>query len=155
MLLFDEFEEIFEGLTRARQARYAQDLRHALDTLHESVLFVIATIPEPRDLQQYPAILRRLGESFRLEPIDTLQMAMTYVEDYVRAGHERYFIAKGQQPDDSVVQSIDPLSPEIVSEEYQNLDTEVKRQSLNVLPGYFLPRMRKRFQETIEQANEA
>ena len=27
VLLFDEFEEIFEGLTRARQSRYAQDLQ--------------------------------------------------------------------------------------------------------------------------------
>ena len=37
VLLFDEFEEIFEGLPRARQSRYAQDLRHLFDTLTESV----------------------------------------------------------------------------------------------------------------------
>ena len=48
VVLFDEFEEIFEGLSRSRQSRYAQDLRHFFDTLKESVFFVIATVPEPR-----------------------------------------------------------------------------------------------------------
>ncbi|MCZ7545102.1 MAG: hypothetical protein M5R40_16970 [Anaerolineae bacterium] len=54
VLLFDEFEEIFERLTRASQARYAQDLRHLLDTLQESTFFVVATVPEPRDPQAIP-----------------------------------------------------------------------------------------------------
>ena len=39
VLLFDEFEEIFEGLTRSYQSRYAQDLRHLFDILNESVFF--------------------------------------------------------------------------------------------------------------------
>lgn len=37
VLLFDEFEEIFEAPTRSRQSQYAQDLRHLFDTLKESV----------------------------------------------------------------------------------------------------------------------
>ena len=76
VLLFDEFEEIFEGLTRSRQSRYAQDLRHLFDTLKESVFFVIATVPEPKDLAQYPAIERRLGDPVELRPIDSPELAI-------------------------------------------------------------------------------
>ena len=90
VLLFDEFEEIFEGLTRARQSRYAQDLRHLFDMLKESVLFVIATVPEPKDLAQYPAIERRLGNTVELQPIDSLELAIAYVSDYLNSGRDRY-----------------------------------------------------------------
>jgi hypothetical protein len=91
VLLFDEFEEIFEGLTRTRHSRYAQDLRHLFDTLQELIFFVIATVPEPKDLAQYPAIIRRLGEPLRLKPIDSEELAIAYVQDYLRAGREQYF----------------------------------------------------------------
>ena len=90
VLLFDEFEEIFEGLTRSRQSRYAQDLRHLFDTLKESVFFVIATVPEPKDLAQYPAIERRLGNTVALQPIDSVELAINYVLDYLNSGRDKY-----------------------------------------------------------------
>ena len=90
VLLFDEFEEIFEGLSRPRQSRYAQDLRHLFDTLKESVFFVIAATPEPKDLAQYPAIKRRLGNAAELQPINSLELAVEYVLNYLDDGRDKY-----------------------------------------------------------------
>ncbi len=156
VLLFDEFEEIFEGLTRSRQSKYAQDLRHLFDTLKESVFFVIATVPEPKDLGQYPAIERRLGDPVTLEPINSPELAITYVSDYLNSGHDKYEIYLKQKKTASQYHRpgvLEPLTKEIVEGEYLSLKETVEKAELNVLPGYFLPKMRERMKEIVENGN--
>jgi hypothetical protein len=153
VLLFDEFEEIFEGLTRAHQSRYAQDLRHLFDMLNESVLFVIATVPEPKDLAQYPAIERRLGNTVELQPIDSLELAIAYVSDYLNSGRDRYetyLKTDEKQGERERPNELKPLTREIVEAEYLSLKEEVEQAELTVLPGYFLPRMRERIKQIVE-----
>lgn len=152
ILLFDEFEEIFEGLTRSHQARYAQDLRHFFDILNESVFFVIATTPEPKDLAQYPAIERRLGEPVELQPIDSLELATDYVTDYLNSGRDK-FEADKKRPQSNRPSGLEPLTREIVEEEYLSLKQEVEATGENVLPGYFLPRMRERMRQIVESGD--
>ena len=153
VLLFDEFEEIFEGLTRSNQSRYAQDLRHLLDTLKESVFFVIATIPEPRDLGQYPAIERRVDNTVELQPIDSLELARKYVLDYLNNERDKYE-ADSEMPEEQLEeerpQELEPLTPEIIEEEYLSLKKEVEEAELDVLPGYFLPKIRERIKQIVE-----
>ena len=153
VLLFDEFEEIFEGLTRARQSRYAQDLRHLFDMLKESVLFVIATVPEPKDLAQYPAIERRLGNTMELRPIDSFKLAIAYVSDYLNSGRDRYETylktdekQSGQERPDG----LEPLKWSTIKKEYRSLKEAVEKAELAILPGYFLPKMRELIKEIIE-----
>ena len=153
VLLFDEFEEIFEGLTRTRQSRYAQDLRHLLDTLKDSVFFVIATVPEPKDLGQYPAIERRLGDPVELQPIDSLEVAKKYVLDYLESGRDKFEIFSGEIVNTYCKRrptELEPLSVEIVMEEFQILKEEGEQVGLHVLPGYFLPRIRERIKQIVE-----
>ena len=153
VLLFDEFEEIFEGLTRSRQSRYAQDLRHLFDTLKESVFFVIATVPQPKDLAQYPAIERRLGDPVELQPIDSPELAIEYVSDYLDSGrdkYERYIRESEDQHGQKRPQKLEPLTEDTVQEEYSSLKEEVEKAELDVLPGYFLPRMREKIKQIIE-----
>ena len=153
VLLFDEFEEIFEGLTRAHQSRYAQDLRHLFDMLNESVLFVIATVPEPKDLAQYPAIERRLGKTVELQPIDNFKLAIAYVSEYLDSGRDRYETHPNtdeKQGERERRNELEPLTREIVKEEYLSLKEEVEQAELTVLPGYFLPRMRERIKQIVE-----
>ena len=149
VLLFDEFEEIFEGLSRPRQSRYAQDLRHLFDTLKESVFFVIATVPEPKDLGQYPAIERRLGNAAALQPIDSLELAVEYVSDYLTSGRDK-FKERGNQPNLSP-DDLTPLTKEDVEKEYSSLKKEVEEAELDVLPRYFLPRMKERIKQIVEE----
>ena len=153
VLLFDEFEEIFKGLTRSRQSRYAQDLRHLFDTLKESVFFLIATVPEPGDLAQYPAIERRLGKTVELQPIDSLELAIEYVLDYLNSERDKYE-ADSEMPEEQLEeerpQQLEPLTLEIVKEEYLSLKKEVEKAELDVLPGYFLPKIRERIKQIVE-----
>ena len=152
VLLFDEFEEIFEKLTRSHQARYAQDLRHFFDILNESVFFVIATTPEPRDLEQYPAIERRLGEPVELQPIDSLELATDYVTDYLNSGRNK-FEAEKKRPESNRPSGLEPLTQEIVEEEYLSLKQQVEATGENVLPGYFLPKIRERMRQIVENGD--
>ena len=153
VLLFDEFEEIFEGLPRARQSRYAQDLRHLFDTLTESVFFVTATTPVPKDLAQYPAIERRLGDPMELQPIDSLELAIKYVLDYLESGRDKYeTYSENNENQSNQIRPSDlrPLTKEIVKEEYELLKTDLDETELAVLPGHFLPCMRARVKQIIE-----
>ena len=153
VLLFDEFEVIFQILPRARQSRYAQDLRHLLDTLTESVLFVIATVPDPKDLSQYPAIERRLEDPFGLKPISNLQLANEFVLEYLNRGRDEYedalkeLNAEPQRPRPS---SLEPLEQKDVEEEFSSMRDAIGDADLDVLPGYFLPRIRKRTEQKVE-----
>ena len=153
VLLFDEFEEIFEGLTRSRQSRYAQDLRHFFDTLKEAFFFVVVTVPEPRDLSQYPAIERRLGEPLELQPIDSLELAAEYVEDYLNSGRDKYgayWKTHRQEGELHRPHGLEPLTKDDVEQEYYQLNQETEKAELDVLPGVFLPRMRERIKEIVE-----
>lgn len=185
VLLFDEFEEIFEGLSRPRQSRYAQDLRHLFDTLKESVFFVTATTPNPRDLAQYPAIERRLGNAAALQPINSLELAVEYVSDYLDDGRDKYerYLKEREafqnramiraawkehkyehhpkereehenQPQQDRPQHLEPLKQQIIEEEYGLLKEKVEKAKLNVLPGYFLPRMKERIKRKVELPDE-
>lgn len=154
VLLFDEFEEIFEGLTRSRQAPYAQDLRHFFDMLKESVFFVIATVPEPKDLGQYPAIERRLGEPMALQPIDSLALATQYVSDYLNSGRDKYEMHpknREKQGEPRRHHRLESLIKDIAAEEYHSLKRKADAAQLDVLPGYFLPRMRDRVKKIVEE----
>ena len=156
ILLFDEFEEIFEVLIRSQQSRYAQDLRHLFDMLKESVFFVIATTPEPKDLAQYPAIERRLGEPVELEPIDSPQLAIDYVFDYLNSGRNKYetYLKENEKASKHIrPKALEPLTREIVEEEYLSLKEEVKAAELAVLPGFFLPRIRERMRQIVESGD--
>lgn len=152
ILLFDEFEEIFEVLTRSHQARYAQDLRHLFDILKDSIFFVIATTPEPRDLGQYPAIERRLGDPKELRPIDDIELAIDYVTEYLNSGRDK-FEADEKHYDSKRPDGLKPLTQEIVKEEYLSLKEEVEAAELNILPGFFLPRMRERMKQIVESGD--
>lgn len=154
VLLFDEFEEIFDGLSRSRQAPYAQNLRHFFDMLKESVFFIIATIPRPGDLRQYPAIERRLGEPMDLQPIDTPELAIDYVSDYLNSGrdqYEAYLKEHDKEVNRPRPEGLEPLmTEEMITEEYHSLKQKAEEAQLEVLPGYFLPRMRERLKEEVE-----
>ena len=154
ILLFDEFEEIFEGLPRSRQSRYVQDLRHLFDALTESVFFIIATVPEPKDLGQYPAIERRLGEVMAIQAINSPELAINYVSDYLNNGRDKYETHLKEQENQLGLSRPDeliPLTEEDVKEEYSSLKKEVEEAELDVLPGYFLPRMRERIKRIVEE----
>ena len=156
VLLFDEFEEIFEGLTRSQQSRYAQDLRHLFDMLKESIFFVIATIPDPRDLGQYPAIERRLGDPAELQPIDNFKLARNYVLDYLNSGRDKYetYLKENEKASGQTrPNELKPLTEKIIKEEYLSLKETVEAAELAVLPGYFLPRMRDRMRQIVENGD--
>ena len=154
VLLFDEFEEIFKG-TRSYQARYAQDLRHLLDMLNESVFFVIATVPEPKDLAQYPAIERRLGKTVELQPIESLELAMSYVLEYLNSGRDKYeaYLKEEKKEKESEhvrPKALEPLTEDDVKKEYHSLKEEFEEAELAVLPGFFLPRIHERMRQIVE-----
>ena len=156
VLLFDEFEEIFEGLTRARQSQYAQDLRHLFDILKESVFFVTATVPEPNDLAQYPAIERRLGEPFALQPIDNLELAISYVLDYLNSArnkYETYLKEKERESERVRPKGLEPLTEDDVKNEYFSLKEELEKTEFDVLPGRFLPQIRERMRQIVESGD--
>jgi hypothetical protein len=153
VLFFDEFEEIFESLSRAQQSRYAQDLRHLFDTLEASVLFVVATIPQPRDLAQYPAIVRRLGDPHVLEPIGSADVAKSYVADYLAFGRQRFWEAQDnqtQKPTQAQLSSFEPLKVTEIEQEFESVKTHFQQTGQAVLPGFFLPRMRDRMRSVVE-----
>ena len=156
VLLFDEFEVIFQVLPRARQSRYAQDLRHLLDTLKESVFFVIATVPNPKDLSQYPAIERRMEDTFRLHPIDSLELATDFVLEYLNRGRDEYEDALKSlnlTTQKSRPSGLQPLTSEDVKAEFSLMKEEIGDSEFDVLPGYFLPRIRKRTQKIVEKSS--
>ena len=156
VLLFDEFEVIFQILSRARQSRYAQDLRHMLDTLQEPFFFVIATVPDPKDLSQYPAIERRMEDAFRLQPIDNLGLATDFVLEYLDRGRDEYENALknlGSKPQGTRPLDLSPLTPEDVEAEFSSMEEEFGDSEFEVLPGYFLPRMRQRIEQIVKNGS--
>ena len=157
VLLLDEFEVIFQVLPRARQSRYAQDLRNLLDTLNESVYFVIATTPHPEDLEPYPAIKRRLGTAVNLQPIDSFDLAIDFVSEYLKSGRDEYEEsqkARGVETELSRPTGLEPLTEKVVKEVYHSLKEELDEAELDVLPGRFLPRIREKTKEIVENTSQ-
>lgn len=150
VLLFDEFEEIFAAPSRAAQSRYIQDLRHFLDTLVDLVFFVVATVPNPRDLEPYPAIDRRLRPVLSLKPIDSEERALEYVQDYLALGREQYFASLGKKQQECTHDPLAPFTREAIAREYRRAREEMGKGGMEVLPGYFLPRIRLLMQEMVE-----
>ncbi|MGA9767852.1 MAG: BREX system ATP-binding domain-containing protein [Blastocatellia bacterium] len=151
ILLIDEFEQIFVSIPRAKQSRYAQDIRHLIDALESQVLFVFATTPEPGDLSKYPAVERRMGEIIGLEPIENIDQARKYIIDYLKAGREAYEQEKEIKLKPSEREDILPLSEDIIRQVYEKIKQQIGDK--DVLPGYFLPEMRQVFKELVENGN--
>lgn len=148
VILIDEFEQIFVSVPRTKQSRYAQDIRHLADTIDPLALLIFATIPNPQDLGQYPAVERRLGEAIQLDPIHNIDLAVEYVIDYLRAGRIAFEEVKDVKLRDAQRKSLEPLSVDIIREVFEMFQTQLENTA--VLPGYFLPEMRRRMKEIIE-----
>lgn len=157
VLLLDEFEVIFQVLPRARQSRYAQDLRNLLDTLNESVYFVVATTPHPEDLEPYPAIKRRLGTAINLQPIDSVELAINFVSEYLKSGRDEFEESQKAREGETEISrptELEPLTEEGVTEVYYSLKEQLDEAELDVLPGRFLPRIREKTKEIVEENSQ-
>ena len=146
IILFDEFENILSGLSPARQAQYAQDLRNLFDSLAESVVFVIATAPVSDNLQRIsPALNRRLGEGIEIEPIQDEDSALAYAREYIELGRKA-FRNKTNRNISLTANCSDedlpyyPLMRTTVAEVYR----EIRDRYHNVLPGDLLPELNRR-----------
>ena len=146
IILFDEFENILSGLSSARQAQYAQDLRNLFDSLAESVVFVIATAPVSNNLQRIsPALNRRLGEGVEIEPIQNEDSALAYAREYIELGRKTFRhktngdISLSANCSDEDL-PYHPLTRATVTEVYR----EIRDRYHSVLPGDFLPELNRR-----------
>ena len=91
IILIDELEEAFSGLTSTSQAQYAQDLRNLFDSHPNGIVFVVAAAPIAERLQQIsPALQRRLGEGTHITPISNEEMALEYARAYIHWGRNEY-----------------------------------------------------------------
>jgi hypothetical protein len=91
-----------------------------------------------------------------------VEVATAYVQDYLDAGREQFFEATRKQFGPQVEQAkrqefkalaepLMPLTRQQVAEAYQTLANEAAQAGLDVLPGYFLPRMRQLLQSIYER----
>ena len=114
---------------------------------------MIATVPNPKDLDQYPAIERRMEDTFRLHPIDSVELATDFVLEYLNRGRDEYEDALKSldvEPQMSRPSDLLPLTPEDVKAEFSSMNEEIGDSEFDVLPGYFLPRIRRRIQKIVE-----
>ena len=72
--------------------------------------------------------------------------------EYLNSGRDK-FEADEKHYDFKRPDGLKPLTQEIVKEEYLSLKEEVEAAELNVLPGYFLPRMRERMRQIVENGD--
>ena len=146
IILFDEFENILSGLSPARQAQYAQDLRNLFDSLAESVVFVIATAPVSDNLHRIsPALNRRLGEGVEIEPIQDEDSALAYARGYIELGRKTFRNKTNLNiPLPANCSDADlpyyPLTRATVTDVYQ----EIRDRYNDVLPGDLLPELNRR-----------
>lgn len=145
IFFFDEFEEIFSGLSPSIQARYAQDLRNLFQSLSEGCMFVIATTPISERLEQIsPALNRRLGQGTFIQPIQSAEQALEYAGGYIQLGRDAFYKqiqATNRQEQFSIPENIPtedhpyyPLSRFRIIEAYEKL-----REKIDVVPGDLLP----------------
>ena len=155
LLLIDEFEQIFVSVPRSKQSRYAQDIRHLMDTLDSVALIIVATIPDPKDLSQYPALERRMDEGQLLEPIRDARLAEAYVIDYLRSGRAEFEQEQRLTNEDfkltkREMEALTPLTRDIIREVFDQF--QLANPNRRVLPGYYLPSMRQKMKELVENA---
>ncbi len=143
VIFVDEFEEVFSGVSAAKQAQYAQDLRNLIDSHPKGVVFVIGTAPLGEQLQSVsPPLQRRLGRGVEVEPIADEKTALEYAQAYVGWGRER-FVEERQVPVcvpeecEERDQPYYPLCEESVKGVFRDLQGELGSQE--VVPGDFLP----------------
>jgi len=159
-ILFDEFEEIFSGLTAVQQSQYAQDLRNLFDSLPDGIIFVIATAPLSTRLDQLsPALTRRLGTNVTLQPIVDEESALDYAREYIRLGRKRYEERakkerklKATLPKNIPTQDKDfyPLTRTSIIDYYQKL-----REQAATTPGDFLPVLNLALYRLVYEEREA
>lgn len=155
LILFDEFEQIFSGLSSSSQAQYAQDLRNLFDSLPQGVGFIIATSPVSKQLEQIsPALNRRLGEGVLIEPVQNEDSALEYAQAYIQRGRKLF---KDQMQRDIVLpsdcpeedQPYYPLQRSTIIEIYRKLSEGQG----DVVPGELLPELNLRLYRYIYEAN--
>jgi hypothetical protein len=153
VLFIDEFEEVFESLPKAKQSRFAQDLRHLIDALEPTCFFVFATTPEPTDLMRYPALERRMGDAHLLIPIRDIEEATKYAVDYLKAGRELFMeIHNETKLSENELNELLPLDENDILNAFENAIKVTKRRlnSSETLPGDFLPELRRIIKEKVE-----
>ena len=81
---------------------------------------------------------------------------MNYVSDYLNSGRNKYetYLKEIERESKHVRPKVlEPLTREIVEEEYLSLKKEVEAAEFAVLPGHFLPRMRERMKKIVESGD--
>ena len=145
IILLDEFEEIFSGLTSTSQVQYAQDLRNLFDSHPSGIVFVVATAPIGERLQQIsPALQRRLGKGVQIVPISDEDIALKYALSYIHWGRNEFKKKMNHEvcfPDDwpDIDESYYPLTKVEVKEVYNRLRDTYGPE--NVIPGGLLPEL--------------
>jgi hypothetical protein len=144
IVLFDEFEEIVsERLSRSARTRYAQDVRHFLDSFAREALVVIASTPLGDVLSNVlPALQRRLGEPYPLQPIADAEEALEYARAYIAHGRREFEeshpeIREQVKRKGCLDDPYSPLTEQLIRETFGKL----KENSPQVLPGVFLPQL--------------
>ena len=145
IILIDEFEEAFSGLTSTSQAQYAQDLRNLFDSHPNGIVFVVATAPIAERLQQIsPALQRRLGKGVQIAPISDENAALEYAKAYIDWGRQKFEKQKKCEVDlsndcSAMEESYYPLTKAKVIEVYKRLKDAYGPD--NVIPGWLLPEL--------------
>ena len=145
IILLDEFEEIFSGLTSTSQAQYAQDLRNLFDSHPKGIVFVVATAPISEQLQQIsPALQRRLGKEVQIAPISNEEVALEYARAYIHWGRnefKRKVKREARLPDNwsGADEPYYPLTRVEVRKVYNRLRDTYGPE--NVIPGGLLPEL--------------
>ena len=145
IILIDELEEVFSGLTPSSQAQYAQDLRNLFDSHPSGIVFVVATAPIAERLQQIsPALQRRLGKGVHIAPISDENVALEYARTYIHWGRNEFKKKVNREvcfPDNwpDVDEPYYPLTKAEVKEVYNRLRDTYGPD--NVIPGGLLPEL--------------
>ena len=145
IILIDELEEAFSGLTSTSQAQYAQDLRNLFDSHPNGIVFVVATAPIAERLQQVsPALQRRLGEGVQIDPISDEGTALEYAREYIKWGRKKFedktdiaFCLPKDRPEADLLYY--PLTEVQIKEVYNKLKNTYGPD--NVIPGSLLPEL--------------
>ena len=151
VIFIDEFEHLFTYLSKAKQSRYMSDIRHLLDVLGNKVIVVFAMTPGNKDIEKYPAVNRRMGNQFQLEPISSADKAIEYVSDYMKYGKAKFIEEKNADMNIDEIELLSPLNEQIIADIFSELSDEGND---IVVPGMFLPRMKEEMKNIVEGATE-
>jgi hypothetical protein len=145
VILIDELEHLFTNISKAKQSAYASDVRHLADTLFKNSLLVFAITPGNKNLGDYPALVRRMGEEVELQSIENSDEAKEYVEGYLGFGRKKYSLKSEEPLSKEQMCDITPLSIEIINQIFDEMSSNEI-----VIPGHFLPRIRAAMAEAVE-----